>query len=368
MDDDLFSGEEVESVDRSRLGSSDARVSSGLDGRGLNIEKAYENVDSKSFGNGQINGSASPAMKDSKRREGVTTLIGEPTDDMFYNLQILEPVMNPFIPHGHSYRPQKVEGQFTDLEIATFVLQKNERPLLLEGPAGCGKNKLINTLCQETHRPVYRCSLYGGVSYEEIVGYPQPTKEGFSWIDGPLTMAVRHGWTIIFDEINAAEPEVLFVIQTLVEGKGSPLSIGYTGEVIIPHSQFRLVATMNPTEEGMYSGTSSMNAATMDRFYKMKLGYMRRADEIKHLRKKFPYVPEDEIRAIVKFANQMRSSVANDLTNVLITTRTLEKWCEMAELMGPVSAGRALIKGMASADERDSILDAMEREIGERRD
>jgi len=80
-----------------------------------------------------------------------------------------------------------------------------------------------------------------------------------------LTQACRNGWTIVLDEINAAPPEVLFILNSLLDEERVLILSSKDGEIVVPHPDFRFIATCNPSEQG-YAGTNEMNEALLDRF------------------------------------------------------------------------------------------------------
>lgn len=137
-------------------------------------------------------------------------------------------------------------------------------PVLLIGETGLGKTTIIREMANENGKNLVRVSLNGSTSIEEILG-KWLAKEGTTfWQDGVLIEAMKKGDWIVFDEINAALPEVLFVLHSLLDDDRKVTIIEKNNEVEVPHPDFRFFATMNPTEE--YAGTKEVNKALMSRF------------------------------------------------------------------------------------------------------
>jgi cobaltochelatase CobS len=99
---------------------------------------------------------------------------------------------------------------------------------------------------------------------EEILGKFLVKNGTTYWQDGILTTAMKKGHWIVFDEINAALPEILFTLHSLLDDDRKILLPEKDNEIVIPHADFRFFATMNPPEE--YAGTKDMNKALMSRF------------------------------------------------------------------------------------------------------
>lgn len=136
--------------------------------------------------------------------------------------------------------------------------------VLLVGESGTGKTSAIRYLAAETGNGLRRVNLNGGTTADELVGRLLINDKGTYWVDGVLTEAMRNGEWIVLDEINAALPEVLFVLQSVMDDDGYlVLNEKDDKEIVRKHPNFRLFATCNPPE---YAGTKEMNKALLSRF------------------------------------------------------------------------------------------------------
>ena len=164
------------------------------------------------------------------------------------------------------YMPQK-PGKFIDYDdiLKTLaVAVRDNMPVLMIGESGTGKTSAIRYLANLTGNGLRRISLSGGTSGDELIGRQLFDEKGTYWVDGILVDAMRSGDWVVLDEINAALPEVLFILQPLLDDDGSiTLTEKKDREIVHKHPNFRMFATMNPPS---YEGTKQMNTALLSRF------------------------------------------------------------------------------------------------------
>ena len=143
-------------------------------------------------------------------------------------------------------------------------------PCLLEGDTATSKTSAVRFLAALTGAEVVRLNLNGQTDTGELVGrYVPDPQGGWRFAEGLVPQAMRHGWWVVLDEVNLAEPAVLERLNpclervpelTLSEGPGTRFGVGGDVEV---HPDFRVLATMNPAE---YTGRSVLSEAWRDRF------------------------------------------------------------------------------------------------------
>lgn len=136
--------------------------------------------------------------------------------------------------------------------------------VLLIGPTGSGKTTMVHHLARERKTELVSIPLHGQIGREELIG-KWLLKDGKTyWQDGILTEAIRADKWVLFDEINAALPEVLFLLHALLDHQKKIVLSEKDNEVLVAKDGFRFFATMNPTED--YVGTKTLNMAFMSRF------------------------------------------------------------------------------------------------------
>lgn len=141
---------------------------------------------------------------------------------------------------------------------------RDNLPVLIIGESGSGKTSAIRYLAEKTQNGLHRINLNGGTTADELIGRQLLNEKGTIWTDGILTDAMRKGEWVVLDEINAALPEVLFVLQSILDDDGYlVLNEKEDREIVHKHPNFRLFATCNPPE---YAGTKEMNEALLSRF------------------------------------------------------------------------------------------------------
>lgn len=149
------------------------------------------------------------------------------------------------------------------VETCSKAIEK-DMPVLLIGETGCGKTTLVRELAEKQGKTCHRFSLNGSTTVEEIVGFKTIKGSNVQFQDGLLITAMHKGDWVVFDEINAALPEVLFCLHSLLDDDRKVTILEDEGRVVKPHPDFRFFATMNPTRT--YAGTKEMSKAMLSRF------------------------------------------------------------------------------------------------------
>lgn len=158
-----------------------------------------------------------------------------------------------------------IRGQDKNMSLLAYAAKTNV-PALLVGPTGCGKTGAVQQLAREHSKECLRINLNGQTSTDEILG-KYLLKDGKTyWVDGALTHAVKQGLWVLIDEVNAAAPEVLFALHSLLDDDRKLLLTEKGDHVEVqPHSDFRFFASMNPPTVS-YGGVRDLNSAFLSRF------------------------------------------------------------------------------------------------------
>lgn len=257
-----------------------------------------------------------------------------------------------YVPHSDPF--VDVHG---NLETIAYAIQ-NKLPVLLIGETGTGKTSAIRHLASVTNRPFRRINLNGSTTVDELVGKILINRDGTYWTDGVLTEALRNGYWLLLDEINAALPEVLFTLHSLLDDDGYVvLSESETKEIVRPHPDFRIFATCNPFER--YSGTKELNKAFLSRFpVVVEVKYPSEADELAVIRTKPENhgVSDEVIASMVKLANQVRTSTEKDEMDFTFSTRDLIHWASAyAYAKDAMKSAQMTFLGKCNAEDRKGI-------------
>jgi len=266
-----------------------------------------------------------------------------------YKVGVARLRLNDFLPAGDEvFVPRFDEGWQVgstemDLMESLALAIESDEPAMLVGPTGCGKNALVDQLAAVLNQPVTRINLHGDVRAADFLGEkrveidPATNQSVVVWKDGALPRAMRNGHWLLLDEMDAAPPAILFVLQSVLE-KGHRLVLtGNGGEVVVPHPRFRLIATANTLgrgdNSGLYAGTNILNEAFLDRFgVVVQASYATPEVEAEILKARCK-LPADLAKRMVSVATKVREGMAAEQCYCTFSTRRLIAWATKARRM-----------------------------------
>lgn len=160
-----------------------------------------------------------------------------------------------------------------EVTLAILAGFTHNRRTLIQGRHGTGKSTHIEQVAARLNWPCMRINLDGHLSRLDLVGKDaivlKDGKQVTEFQEGILPWAVQKPMALILDEYDAGRPDIMFVIQRLLEKEGK-LALMEQNRVITPHPQFRLFATANTVGlgnvNGLYHGTQVLNHAQLDRW------------------------------------------------------------------------------------------------------
>lgn len=231
-------------------------------------------------------------------------------------------------------------------------------PVLLVGETGIGKTYSLQHVAKEQKKRIIRMSLNGEVGINEILGKWLIKNGSTYWQDGILIDAMRSGYWLICDEINAALPEVLFVLNPLMDDAKSIVLAEKDGEQVHAHKDFRIFATMNPCDE--YAGTKEMNKALLSRF-PIVLHYTNYKPDTELEIVKYQSGIDDTIaRCMIDVANAIRGLKRDKVIYHTVSTRDIVNWARVFGANGNsvAEAFEFSILNKANEEEREQIVKA----------
>lgn len=223
--------------------------------------------------------------------------------------------------------------------LAGFV---HNRRVLIQGLHGTGKSTHIEQVAARLNWPCVRINLDSHISRVDLIGKDaivlKDGKQITEFKEGLLPWALQHNVALVFDEYDAGRPDVMFVIQRVLEAEGR-LTLLEQNRVITPHAGFRLFATANTIglgdTTGLYHGTQQINQGQMDRWNIVAtLGYLGLEQEMQIILKKFPSADKAEVKAMVQVAELTRAGFRVGDVSTLMSPRTILAWVENAAIFG----------------------------------
>jgi cobaltochelatase CobS len=243
---------------------------------------------------------------------------------------------------------------------------KKSIPALLVGQTGTGKNTILRFIAEQNERrDVIRLNLTGDTTVDDLIGHYQIKDRSTVWQDGSVTDAVRNGHILILDEVNAAQPEVLFALQSLLDDDKSLTLTSHDNSIVKAHKNFRIFATMNPTSG--YAGTKSMNKAFMSRFgVVLEVEYVDPETEMSLIESLVPKVKRDDLLIMVETARVARDRLHHEQLSFPVSTRDLIFWAEMTKQVGDIAkAYNHTIVNKSDGDKKD-LLEILQRSVSEK--
>ena len=268
------------------------------------------------------------------------------------------------------------DDRTTQAILAGFAF---DRRVMVQGYHGTGKSTHIEQVAARLNWPMVRINLDSHVSRIDLVGKDaivlKDGKQITEFREGLLPWALQNPVALVFDEYDAGRPDVMFVIQRVLEAQGR-LTLLDQNKVITPHSAFRLFSTTNTVglgdTSGLYHGTQQINQGQMDRWSIVcQLNYLSHAEEEAIVLAKSPSYNNKEgkelLASMVRVADMTRAAfIAGDISTVM-SPRTVMNWAENARIFGGDIAQAFRLTFLNKCDEleRPIISEFYQRAFGE---
>ena len=242
---------------------------------------------------------------------------------------------------GSDRVPDLDEGYKFDYDTTMAILAgfAHNRRVMIQGYHGTGKSTHIEQVAARLNWQCVRVNLDSHISRIDLIGKDAiKLKDGVQvteFQEGILPWALRTPTAIVFDEYDAGRPDVMFVIQRVLEVDGK-LTLLDQNKVIHPHPSFRIFATANTVglgdTTGLYHGTQQINQGQMDRWSVVTtLNYLPHADEVEIVLSKCPeYRGEREkiVGQMVTVAELTRNAFMNGDLSTVMSPRAVITWAQ----------------------------------------
>ncbi|MFP5449428.1 MAG: cobaltochelatase subunit CobS [Alphaproteobacteria bacterium] len=286
----------------------------------------------------------------------------------------------PAFSHRDSHVPEiddtyRFDPETTKAICAGFAY---DRRVMIQGYHGTGKSTHIEQVAARLNWPLIRVNLDSHVSRIDLVGKDaivlKEGKQVTEFREGILPWSLQRPIALVFDEYDAGRPDVMFVIQRILEAQGK-LTLLDQNRVIRPNPYFRLFATTNTIglgdTTGLYHGTQQINQGQMDRWSIVTtLNYLEHDAEAEIVLAKAPNYDTTEgrrtINAMVRVADMTRNAFMNGDISTVMSPRTVITWAQNTEIFGGdvALAFRMTFLNKCDELERGTVAEFFQRAFG----
>ena len=249
------------------------------------------------------------------------------------------------------------------------------RRVMIQGYHGTGKSTHIEQVAARLNWPCIRVNLDSHISRIDLIGKDaivlKDGKQITEFREGLLPWCLQHACALVFDEYDAGRPDVMFVIQRVLEVEGK-LTLLDQNRVIRPHRSFRLFSTANTVglgdTTGLYHGTQQINQGQMDRWNIVAtLNYLPHAQETEIVMAKLGFEPTNKaekkrIESMVALAELTRAGFINGDISTVMSPRTVITWAENTRIFGEIGfAFRMTFLNKCDEAERSTVAEYYQR-------
>ena len=260
-----------------------------------------------------------------------------------------------------------------DTTLAILAGFAFNRRVMIQGYHGTGKSTHIEQVAARLNWPCIRINLDAHISRIDLIGRDAIVlRDGLQvteFREGLLPWALQHPVALVFDEYDAGRPDVMFVIQRVLETEGK-LTLLDQNRVIRPNPYFRLFATANTVglgdTSGLYHGTQAINQGQMDRWnIVVGLNYLPEETEREIVGAKTK-LGEKVVADMIRVAELSRQGFINGDISTVMSPRTVITWAQNTEIFGDVGfAFRLSFLNKCDESERMLVAEYYQRVFGE---
>lgn len=220
-----------------------------------------------------------------KQDEDETHMKGQELDIEQYRL-----IAEPFY--------EEVDGEIGLVTIAS----QTKMPVMLKGPTGCGKTRFVQYMAYKLGRPLITVACHEDLTASDLVGRYLLKGEETVWIDGPLTLGVKHGAIVYLDEVVEARKDTTVIVHPLSDDRRF-LPIEKRGQIIEAVDDFMLIISYNP---GYQSVLKELKQSTKQRFMAIEFTYPPPEIETRIIERE-AQVSKDMAQKLVKLGGKVRN-------------------------------------------------------------
>jgi cobaltochelatase CobS len=285
----------------------------------------------------------------------------------------------PAFSRSNEHVPELDSAYVFDRETTLAVLAgfAHNRRVIIQGYHGTGKSTHLEQVAARLNWPMVRVNLDSHISRIDLVGKDaivlKSGKQVTEFREGILPWAIQNSIALVFDEYDAGRPDVMFVIQRVLESSGR-LTLLDQNRVIKPSKSFRLFATSNTIglgdTSGLYHGTQQINQGQMDRWnIVVTLNYLPHDVEVEIVLAKAKSYQTAEgqksVAAMVRVADMTRNAFINGDISTVMSPRTVITWAENAEIFDDIGfAFRVTFLNKCDELERATVAEFYQRAFG----
>ena len=262
-----------------------------------------------------------------------------------------------------------------DTTLAIVAGFAHNRRVMIQGYHGTGKSTHIEQVAARLNWPCIRVNLDSHISRIDLIGKDaivlKEGKQVTEFREGILPWTLQHACALVFDEYDAGRPDVMFVIQRVLEVEGK-LTLLDQNRVIRPHPSFRLFSTANTVglgdTTGLYHGTQQINQGQMDRWNIVAtLNYLPHAQETAIVMAKLGLSSDDkamkkQVESMVALADLTRAGFINGDISTVMSPRTVMTWADNARIFKDVGfAFRMTFLNKCDEAERSTVAEYYQR-------
>ena len=271
--------------------------------------------------------------------------------------------------------PDLDEGYVFDPDTTLAILAgfAQDRRVMVQGYHGTGKSTHIEQVAARLNWPCIRINLDAHISRIDLIGRDAIVlRDGLQvteFREGLLPWALQHPVALVFDEYDAGRPDVMFVIQRVLEQQGK-LTLLDQNRVIRPDPHFRLFATANTVglgdTSGLYHGTQAINQGQMDRWnIVVGLNYLPADTERDIVASKSSNTDVQVLDDMIKVADLTRQGFMNGDISTVMSPRTVMTWAQNAEIFKDIGfAFRLSFLNKCDEAERMLVAEYYQRVFG----